>query len=127
MFLARGGGRTDVYVWGAWAMTKQALEQRLQAQAKMWDTLLELLQTSVCTAEAETRAACARDYNTLCAKGSEVAEKLAVLKTRDDDSWQDLGTDVERTWRDMAESVRDLVERLHGISNWFGKESARNL
>ncbi|MGH8478535.1 MAG: hypothetical protein ACREXK_02890 [Gammaproteobacteria bacterium] len=94
-------------------MTKQAFERRLQAQSKVWDTLLELLETSVYTAKAEARAACARDYDTLCAKGNEVAEKLAVLKTRDDDSWHDLNTDVERAWRDMAESVRDLVERLH--------------
>ncbi len=98
-------------------MTRQAFEQRLQAQSKTWDTLLELLQTSVCTAEAETQAACARDYDTLCAKGNQVAEKLAVLGAIEDDSWRDLGSDVEQTWREMAESVRDLVERLHGMSN----------
>ena len=54
----------------------------------------------------------ARDYDMLRTKENEVAEKLAILKTRDDDSWHDLGTGVERTWRGMAESVRDLIERL---------------
>ncbi len=97
---------------GTGAMTKQAFERMLLAQSKTWDILLKSLQTSVYTAKAEARAACARDYDMLCTKGNEVAEKLAMLKTRDDDSWHDLGTGVERTWRDMAGSVRDLVERL---------------
>ncbi len=58
-------------------MTKQAFERRLRAQSKMWDTLLESLETSVYRAKAEARAACARDYDMLCTKGNEVAEKLA--------------------------------------------------
>ena len=57
----------------------------------------------VYAAKAEGRVPCARDYDMLRSKGNEVAEKLAMLKTRDDNSWHDLGTGVERTWRDMAE------------------------
>lgn len=94
-------------------MTKLAIEQRLQAQSKLWDTLIALLYNSVYGAEAGMRTACIRDYHTLCAKRTEAAEKLALLKAKEDDSWQDLGPEVDRIWRDMAEAARDLVDRLH--------------
>ncbi len=92
--------------------TKQAFQQKLEAQLKEWDIKFDELKAKGQEARAEIRADIEKQIESLSDKRAVAQAKILELRRRTEDAWEDLKTDVEKTWEEMHEALNRFVSHF---------------
>jgi hypothetical protein len=92
--------------------TKQAFQQKLEAQLKEWDLKLAELIAKTQGAKAKIRAKIESEIADLSSKRGVAQTTLRELRERTEGAWEDLKTGAEKTWKEMYEALDRVVSRF---------------
>jgi hypothetical protein len=92
--------------------TKQAFQQKLEAQLKEWDLKLAALTAKTQGAKAKIRSRIESEIEVLSTKRAAAQTTLRELRERTEGAWEDLKTVAEKTWEEMHEALDRVVSRF---------------
>ena len=93
-------------------ITKQAFQQKLEMQLKEWDAKFDKLKAMAKKAKAEIRADIKEQIVALTSKRAAAHAKILELGQHSEDTWDELRTSAEKTWREMHEGLDRFVSRF---------------
>ena len=91
---------------------KEAFQNRLEAQLKEWDTLLDELKAKASDAGSELRLDYEKQLDVLGAKRAALQTKALELRKRTEDVWEDLKSGTEKAWDDMRDALNRIASRF---------------
>jgi hypothetical protein len=92
--------------------TKQAFQQKLEAQLKEWDSKLAVLTAKAQGAKAKIREKIESEIVVLSNKRTAAQTTLRELRQRTEGAWEDLKTGAEKTWEEMHEALDRVISRF---------------
>jgi predicted ribosome quality control (RQC) complex YloA/Tae2 family protein len=98
--------------WGDESMSdKNAYEQKLEAQLKIWQAEIDKLRAQAEKASADARLRYDRQVDELVAYQKQGKEKLRELQGANEQAWADMRQGMEQAWDDMAKAWKDAMSR----------------
>lgn len=91
---------------------KQAFQQKLEAQLKEWDAMLEELKSKAQDAKTEIRADYEKQLEILASKRDLARTKVLELRQRTEDAWEDLKGGTEKAWDEMRKALDHIASRF---------------
>jgi chromosome segregation ATPase len=92
--------------------SKQAYQQKLEAQLNEWDARLDVLSARARKATADARISYENELEALKAKRAAAHEKLQDLGQRGETAWEDMKDGLEKAWDDMRAALDKVADRL---------------
>jgi uncharacterized coiled-coil DUF342 family protein len=92
--------------------TKEAYEQKLQAQLDEWKAEIDKLKAKADKAEANAQLEYYKQIEELYSKRDAAQEKLKELKEASEDAWEDIKVGVELAWDSLGEAVKSAMLRF---------------
>jgi hypothetical protein len=92
--------------------SKQAYQQKLEAQLKEWDAKLDVLSARAQKATADARISYENELGALKARRAAAHESLQELGRRGESAWEDMKGGVEKAWDDMRQAIEKVADRL---------------
>lgn len=92
--------------------TKQAYQQKLQAQLDEWSAEIGKLQAKGDQVSADARIEYDRQVQELRTMQAEARRKMGELKNAGDDAWQDLKAGIEHAWNDLGRATKSAAARF---------------
>jgi predicted nuclease with TOPRIM domain len=77
---------------------RDAYVQKLKAKLDEWNAEIDMLAAKADQAEAEAKIGYDRRLEDLCAKRTELEEKIAELQQSSEGAWEDLKQGLENSW-----------------------------
>ncbi len=91
---------------------KDAYQQKMEAQLKEWDALIDQLRARAEQANAEAKIEYMNRVEELQGKRNTLQEKLDKMKNSSGDAWKDLKAGVENAFSDLKISVESAIDRF---------------
>lgn len=91
---------------------KQSFQQKLEAQLKEWDAMLDELKAKAPGLKGKIRTEYENQLETLAEKRANANEKLQNLRKHTEDAWEDLKEGVEGAWADMRVAMERIASRF---------------
>jgi ElaB/YqjD/DUF883 family membrane-anchored ribosome-binding protein len=92
--------------------TKEAYQQKLQAQLKEWDAKLDQLIAKGQKATADARINYENDLESLKSKRAQAHQMLEEMGKRSETAWEDLKDGVEKAWDEMRKTMEKVSARF---------------
>jgi uncharacterized coiled-coil DUF342 family protein len=92
--------------------TKEAYQQKLEAQLDEWNAEIAKLKAKADKAEAEIRIAYNQQIEDLRTKEDAMRQKLNELKNSSESAWQDLKSGIDRAWSSLSDSIKSAQARF---------------
>jgi phage shock protein A len=92
--------------------SKQAYQQKLEAQLHEWDARLDVLSARAQKATADARIDYENELAALKAKRAAAHDTLQELGQRGETAWEDMKDGVERAWDDLRTAIDKVAARL---------------
>ncbi len=93
-------------------MSKQAYQEKLEAQLAEWDAKLGLIIAKAKNLKADARIEYERQYTALQQKRQEALVKLEDLYKRGEDAWEDLKEGTEKAWGEFGMAMESFISRF---------------
>jgi hypothetical protein len=93
-------------------MSKQAYQEKLEAQLAEWDAQLDLIKAKAKNLQADAKLEYERQIAALQQKRAEALAKLEDLYKRGEDAWEDLKEGTEKAWGEMGQAMERFVSRF---------------
>ncbi len=93
-------------------MSKQAYQEKLEAQLREWDARLDLLKAKAEAFGADAKIEFETQIAALQQKRHEAQAKLAELGERSEAAWEDLKEGTERAWSELAKATESFTSRF---------------
>ena len=90
---------------------KNAYEQKLQAQLKIWQAEIDKLRAQADKASADARLQYDKQVDELVQYQEAGKEKLRELQDANEQAWADMRHGMEKAWDDMAKAWKDAMSR----------------
>lgn len=90
---------------------KNAYEQKLQAQLKIWQAEIDKLRAQADKASADARLQYDKQVDELVTYQKKGKEKLRELQDANEHAWADMRHGMERAWDDMSKAWKDAMSR----------------
>lgn len=92
--------------------TKQAYEQKLEAQLKQWRADLDKLEAKADEAQADAKIEYQRQISSLKSKRSDLKQRLETLKKSSGDAWEEIKTGTESAWQSLSQSFKSAASKF---------------
>ncbi|MGH8613097.1 MAG: coiled coil domain-containing protein [Gammaproteobacteria bacterium] len=93
-------------------MSKQAYQEKLEAQLAEWDARLHLIKAKAKGLQAEAKIEYERQLAALERNRDEAEAKLADLRQRGEAAWEDLKEGTERAWGEFGRAMESFASRF---------------
>lgn len=93
--------------------TKQAYQQKIQAQLDEWSAEIDKLRAKADKADAEAEIALNREVDNLRDKKNQAREKLDELSSAGEGAWEDLKIGVETASTQLGQALRSAQSRFN--------------
>ena len=91
---------------------KQIFQQKLEAQLKELDALLDHLKLQTRLGKADLRTEVEKQLELLAHKRSAAQIKLNELSQRTESAWEDLKVGTEKAWDEMRQTLNQIAQRF---------------
>lgn len=89
--------------------SKQAYQQKLEAQLKEWDAHLENLRAKSGQVSADARISFENEMEKLKLRREAAYVRLDELAKRGEDAWEDTKEGTEKVWAEMGKAMERIV------------------
>lgn len=93
-------------------MSKQAYQEKLEAQLQEWDARLDLIKAKAKGLQAEAKIEYESQLAALEQNRDEAQAKLADLRQRGEAAWEDLKEGTERAWGEFGRAMESFASRF---------------
>lgn len=93
-------------------MSKQAYQEKLEAQLREWDARLDLVKAKAAELGADAKIEFETQLAALQQRQHEARAKLADLRERSEEAWEDVKEGTERAWSELAKATESFVSRF---------------
>ena len=90
---------------------KNAYEQKLEAQLKIWQAEMDKLRAQAEKASADARLQYDKQMSELAGYQKQGKEKLRELQDANEQAWVDMRQGMEKAWDDMTKAWKDAMSR----------------
>lgn len=91
---------------------KEAYQEKLEAQLRIWNAKIEELKGKADKAEAEAKIRYQEQLQALRAKQEEAEKRLRELKAAGEGAWEDLKGGIEKVWDELRDAVEKAASRF---------------
>ena len=92
--------------------SKNAYQEKLEAQLRLWNAKLDAWQARADIAKADAKLEMQRQVEALRAKQEIVLQRLVALKGTGDGAWEELKVGVGRAWEDFKEAFDKAASKF---------------
>ncbi len=92
--------------------TKQAYQQKLQAQLNEWDAKLDVLTAQSQKVSADLRITYENELAQLKAQRTGARKSLDELAQRGETAWEDMKAGTEKAWAEMGKTMETIASRF---------------
>ncbi len=92
--------------------TKEAYQQKLEAQLDKWKADIDKLKAKADKAEAETQIEYNKQIEDMRIKQKVAQEKLTELKEAGEDAWEDLKAGLDSALNNLGDAVKSATTRF---------------
>ena len=92
--------------------SKDAYDQRLEAQMAEWQAKIDLLKARAERSEAENRIAYHEQVEALQQRREEIKAKLEELRDSGEDAWADIRSGTESAWKALDAAISRALQRF---------------
>ncbi len=92
--------------------TRQAYEEKLDAQLEEWSAQIALLKAKAEKARAEEKIEYDKSIEALQKRQDVARAKLHELKTAGDEAWEDLKTGAENAWEKIKAAFHEAISKF---------------
>ncbi|MGH8507727.1 MAG: coiled coil domain-containing protein [Gammaproteobacteria bacterium] len=93
-------------------MSKQAYQEKLEAQLREWDARLDLVKAKAASLGADAKIEFEIQLAALQQRRHEAQAKLAELRERSEGAWEDVKEGTERAWSELVKATESFVSRF---------------
>ncbi|TVQ39161.1 MAG: coiled coil domain-containing protein [Geminicoccaceae bacterium] len=91
---------------------RQAYQEKLEAQLKIWEAEIDKLRAQAEKANAETKAQYFRQLDNLYAQHDEARQRYHEMVRAGEDNWREWQAKSEAAWKDIADGVKAAWDRF---------------
>jgi len=92
--------------------TKDAYQQKLEAQLREWQADIDKLKARADQADADRKIAYDNEIDSLQQKQQALRQKLEQLRSSGEDAWEELRSGAEKAWKDMDNAFKSALTRF---------------
>lgn len=93
-------------------MSKQAYQEKLEAQLAEWDARLDLIKAKAKGLEGEAKIEYENQLQALQHQRQEALARLKDLRRRSELAWEDLKDGTERAWGELGKAMESFASRF---------------
>ena len=92
--------------------SKEAYQNKLEAQLKEWDAKLDQLSAKAQKATADARIRYENELENLKGNRAAALKMLDELGRRNENAWEDMKDGAEKVWAEMSKAIDNVAARF---------------